>query len=141
MAGFEGGSEVINNGTVDPKNVAIAAAVGAALPGVNALGSKVTTPARALAERFVPGRPGRTANPDADIAHQAVDDPDTVDPHASALAEPPPSVGEAQAQTTGNPQSAPSRSERVYKKDNDPSEQARYKAALDDPEVMREFRP
>jgi len=140
MAGFEGGSEVINNGTVIQER--------GQLPRPSAQPFRVSTRWVVRSRpRLVPlpsasCRPsGRTANPDADIAHQAVDDPDTVDPHASALLSPRRPWARAQAQTTGNPQSAPSRSERVYKKDNDPSEQARYKAALDDPEVMREFGP
>ena len=130
---MEAGQEYLNEGNIDPAKAAVAAAVGAVFPGVNRVGAKFV----GAGERFVPGRPNRTANPAADQAHADVDDAVAeVDITSSSLAQPAPrAVGD----TTGNPQSAPQRSARVYSKGVDPAMQGRYAEALADPEVMREL--
>lgn len=115
------GGEQAYRGEFDPAKLAVAAGGGALLPSTNRVGQAVENAGRAVAGKFIPGRPGRTANPAANTAHQAVDDPDPADPHASAFGEPPPSVGEAQVETTGNPQSAATRSERDYGKGKAPA--------------------
>lgn len=115
MGGFEAGSEAVQGQELDPVKLAISTAVGVAAPSFNRMGQKLA----GAGERMVPGRPGRTANPAADTTHQAVGEPAPEDPHASAFGEPPPPVGEAQVETTGNPQSAPTRSDRDYGKGKD----------------------
>ena len=114
MGGFEAGQEYLNEGHVDPAKAAAAAAVGAVFPGVNRVGQKFV----GAGERFVPGRPNRTANPAADQAHVDVADANQeVEVGTSSLAQPP---HVATGDTTGNPQSAPERSARVYAKDKGP---------------------
>ena len=113
QGGIEAGQELYQDGKVDPLKIAGTAAAGAVLPGVNKLGSKVLN----VGERLVPGRPNRTSNPEAAQAHADVGDPEhEIAVGDSELAEADPN---APAQpTTGNPQSAPERSDREYPKDN-----------------------
>jgi hypothetical protein len=130
---FEAGQDYINEGHVDPTKAAAAAAVGAVFPAVNRVGQKFV----GAGERLVPGRPNRTANPAADQAHVDVADASAdIEVGNSSLAQSP---HVATGETTGNPQSAPSRSSRVYSKGVDPAEQARYAEAASDPEAMRQF--
>lgn len=126
------GAQQIYEGDFDGRRLAANVVAGAALPGVNKLGSKFT----GAGERMVPGRPNTPVNPDAAQSHADVDDPGVeVDVGGSSLAQAsPPPTGE----TTGNPQSAPVRSARTYSKAVDPL-QSRYAEALADPEVMREL--
>lgn len=115
---IEGGEQAYR-GEFDPTKLAIGAIGGAAFPTPNRVGQVVENAGRAAARKVVPGRPNPPADPAADTAHQAVGDPAPDDPHASAFGDPPPAVGEAQVETTGNPQSAPTRSERDYGKGKD----------------------
>lgn len=112
MGGIEAAQEAANEGTIDPKKVLGFAALGGVLPSTNRLGAKLG----AIGERMVPGRPNRTANPDANQSHADVDDvtPETA-VGDSSLAEPPPGPDGI---TTGNPQSAPERSNDRYPKEN-----------------------
>ena len=116
MGGFEAGQEYLNEGHVDPTKTAIAAATGAVFPAANRVGAKLM----GAGERMVPGRPNTPANPAADQAHADVADP-TVETSVanSALAEPAPT---SDGNTTGNPQSAPQRSARLYGKGKAPAE-------------------
>jgi Inorganic Pyrophosphatase len=111
MGGFEAGGEYLQGEDFDPTHIALAAGAGAVFPGVNKLGSTVQGPA----ERFLAGRPGRTANPAADQAHADVGD-NSVETAVgdSVLAEAPPTPAQP---TTGNPASAPERSAREYPKE------------------------
>lgn len=112
MGGFQAGQDYLNDGTVDPTKAAMAAAAGAILPGVNKVGAKLV----GAGERLVPGRPNRTSNPNADQTHVDVDDPSQETAVGdSVLAESPPT---RDGSTTGNPQSAPARSDRVYPKED-----------------------
>lgn len=136
-AGMQGGiqaaQDYANEGSIDPGKAAAIAALGAVFPSTNRVGETVM----GAGKRIVPGRPGRTANPAADASHADVGDQSVETAVGdSVLAETPP---RPQGATTGNPQSAPGRSPRVYKKTTDVAEQARYREALSDPEAMREF--
>jgi hypothetical protein len=114
MGGFEAGQEYLNEGHIDPAKTAAAAAVGAVFPAVNRVGEKLV----GAGGRLVPGRPNRTANPAADQAHADVADATAdVEVGNSSLAQSP---HVATGDTTGNPQSAPQRSERAYGKDKGP---------------------
>lgn len=110
QGGLDAAQQYIQKGDVDPTEAAMAAAAGAVMPGTNRVGEKFVN----AGARMVPGRPNRVANPAAEQWHDDVNDanPET-NVSDSALAEQPP--GPAQA-TTGNPQSAPTRSDRVYPK-------------------------
>lgn len=113
-AGFEAGQTYLQGEEQSPARLAMAAAAGAVLPAVNRAGAKLTGLGERAAARMVPGRPNQPANPDAAAAHADVGDPNAeVDVAGSALAEAPPPPAGA---TTGNPQSAPTRSERAYPK-------------------------
>ncbi len=115
LGGFEAGGEALQGEDLSPEKIAIAAATGAVFPGVNKVGAKLI----GAGERMIPGRPGRTANPAATQTHVDVDDPNAeIDVNSSALSQPP--VPNTSA-TTGNPQSAPERSERNYGKGNAPA--------------------
>ena len=87
MGGFEAGGEYLQGEDFDPTRIAMAAAAGAVFPGVNKLGETVQGPT----ERWLAGRPGRTANPAAGQAHADVGD-DTMETAVgdTALAESPP---------------------------------------------------
>lgn len=113
-AGFEAGQTYLQGEEQSPARLAMAAAAGAVLPAVNRAGAKLTGLGERAAARMVPGRPNQPANPDAAAAHADVGDPNAeVDVAGSALAEAPPPPAGA---TTGNPQSAPTRSARTYEK-------------------------
>lgn len=112
MGGFEAGQEYINEGHVDPGKAAAAAAVGVVFPSVNRVGAKLV----GAGEKLVPGRPNRTANPAADQAHvdAGASQTETVSGEGGVEQQATPATGN----TTGNPQSAPERSQRAYPKDN-----------------------
>jgi hypothetical protein len=92
-AALQGGIDVAqqaqNKGwsNIDPAEVLAVSAAGAVLPSTNRLGEAVSNVGR----RMVPGRPGRAANPAAEVAHQDVGD-DSVETAVgdSVLAESPP---------------------------------------------------
>lgn len=110
MGAFSVGQQAAQGQGIDPKRVAADAAFGVVFPG----GNRATRAVHNFGERLVPGRPNMPANPAAEQAHADVDDSTEVDEHFSALAQSPPAPDGA---TTGNPQSAPERSDRVYPKE------------------------
>lgn len=91
MGGIEAGEEAYQGNGVDPAKVASVAAFGAAFPNGNRVGNMISDKAATVTQKFVPGRPGRTANPDAAQAHADVRD-NSVETAVgdSALAESPP---------------------------------------------------
>ena len=92
-AALQGGIDVAqqaqNKGwsNIDPAEALAIPAAGAVLPSTNRLGEAVSN----VGKRLVPGRPGRAANPAAEVAHQDVGD-DSVETAVgdSVLAESPP---------------------------------------------------
>ena len=73
-AGMQGGidaaQQYVNKGHIDPAQSLAIGAMGAVFPSTNRLGEAVS----GYGKKFVPGRPGRTANPDAAAAHDDVGD-------------------------------------------------------------------
>jgi hypothetical protein len=114
MGGFEAGQELLHDDHVDPFKVGASIVAGAALPKANRVGEALLNTGAKAANRIVPGRPGQQANPAAVPAQDeaAASQQQTVTGEASLAQDPPPVSGE----TTGNPQSAPSRSARTYPK-------------------------
>jgi hypothetical protein len=112
LGGFEGAQEYANEGQLDPEKIAIAAATGAVFPGANKLGEKFM----GAGGKLIPGRPNVAANPAADTAHVDVGANQTETAAGDSSTAQQPIV--ADGNTTGNPQSAPERSDRAYPKDN-----------------------
>lgn len=113
MGGLEGVQEYENEGDIDPAKVLAAAGVGAALPSANRLGEAIGSPARRFAAK-VAGRPNVEPNPGASAAQdeaQTSQQP-PVEGEASTVQVAPSIDGD----TVGNPQSQPTRSDRVYPK-------------------------
>ena len=122
MGGFEGGQELINEGTIDPLKVGGAAAVGAAFPQANRAGERLVNIGERATRRFVPGRPGAETNPASVPAQdEAASSQQATVTGENSLQQPAPTVDGA---TTGNPQSAPTRSSRQYPKGGAPSAEA-----------------
>ncbi|MCC8956125.1 hypothetical protein H8B02_22640 [Bradyrhizobium sp. Pear77] len=120
MAAIGAGQEYAQTGKVDPTHLAVEAALGAAMPGANPLGSRLQG-VGAAAIRKVAGRPNVDLNPAAQPAQdeaQASQQP-VVEGEAATVQTAPPETGD----TVGNPQSSPERSDRVYGKETAPSEQ------------------
>jgi hypothetical protein len=100
-AGMQGGIDAAqqkaNTGNINPAEVAAIAALGAVFPSTNRAGEALI----GAGARSVPGRPGRSVNPDASLAHQEVGD-ESVETAVgdSSLAESPPGPAGA---TVGTP--------------------------------------
>jgi hypothetical protein len=135
QGGMEAGSELANEGTVDPYKVAMQTTFGAVFAKPTKLG------ARAMGEGAPPTPPGHTnppgrpdLNPTEPLAGTAKDDvASNVPPLQTRGVSPtPPPPVEGQP-TVGNPQSAPGRSSRVYPKDNaEPKGEVAYADVPDD---------
>jgi len=114
LGGIDAAQQAYQKGSVDPGSVLESAAFGAAFPHGNAATRAIDSKVSGAVSKFLPGRPGRVANPAAAQDHIDVGDNDTeVNVGESSLAQAAPT---ATGETTGNPQSAPERSERSYPK-------------------------
>lgn len=60
QAGIEAGSEYLHTGELDPTNIAMAAAAGAAFPSLNKLGEPLGQAGSRFANRLIPGRQNAT---------------------------------------------------------------------------------
>jgi inorganic pyrophosphatase len=113
MGGLEAVQEGFNEGKFDPGKIALATLAGGVFATPNAVGNRFI----AAGEKAVPGRPNMAPNPAADqskvdVGSQHVE---TTAAGGSTAQEPP---LQRDGSSTGNPQSAPERSSRVYPKDN-----------------------
>lgn len=114
MAGFEAGQEYLTNGKIDPVKVAAAGGAGALAPRLNAGGEHLLSTGSNLAGK-VAGRPAASSNPDAGPAKdEAASSQQATATGDTSLQQQPSSED---GSTTGNPQSAPSRSDRTYPKE------------------------
>lgn len=119
MGAFEAGQEYLQNGKVDPANVGMAAAAGAIAPRPNRAGETLISGGRAAASR-VAGRPNQPANPDAVPGQdEAASSQQASVAGDNSLQQPAPTET---GDTTGNPQSAPVRSDRQYPKSGSPGD-------------------
>lgn len=109
MGGFEAGQEAYNGDGLDPFKIGGAAAAGAVAPRPNRVGEKLFGLSGKIA-----GRPNTEANPSAVPAQdEAASSQQATVTGESSLQQPAPTTDGA---TTGNPQSAPTRSSRKYPK-------------------------
>lgn len=114
MGGFEAGQEYMTDGKVDPVKVAAAGGAGALAPRLNSGGERLLSTGSNLAGK-VAGRPAASPNPNAVPAkNEAASSQQATVTGDTSLEQPAP---QEDGSTTGNPQSAPVRSERTYPKD------------------------
>lgn len=113
MGGLEGVQEYENEGSIDPAKVLAAGGIGAALPSANRVGEAIGAPARRFGSKIA-GRPNVESNPGAAPAQdEAQSSQQPPNEGEAAFVQPAPSVA---GDTVGNPQSQPTRSDRVYPK-------------------------
>lgn len=114
MAAFDAGQQYFQKGSIDPTEVAASGAAGFVAPRLNKAGEAVMGAGARLAGK-VPGRPAAQPNPEAAPAQdEAASSQQATVTGDTSLQQPAPS---ADGSTTGNPQSAPARSDRAYPKE------------------------
>ncbi len=113
MGGIETGRQAVSNEDWDPTKIAMNVAAGAIAPNTNRLGAAVEGAGRGAARKFVPGRPNVEPRPEDDQAHADAGQGQTPSVARGGVTEQSPVRS---TETTGNPQSAPTRSNRVYGK-------------------------
>lgn len=126
QGGIEAGSELYDKGTVDIGHVAASALVGGVLANPRGFANKALNAGENLGNKVaegmrIPGRPdqsGPLSQPAKEAADLKNDQPITTQ-GATTVQPPPPAVDAL----SGNPQSAPARSERTYPKADDTGKQ------------------
>lgn len=119
MGGITAGQELATEGKVNPTELAMSTAAGAIAPRFNRLGQKVSDLAEG-AVAHVAGRPNKAPNPAAaPVQDEAASSQQATVAGENSLQQPPPQV---EGDTIGTPQSAPTRSERVYGKGQRPAD-------------------
>jgi len=110
MAAFDAGQQYVNKGSIDPTEVALSGAAGAVAPRLNKAGEAITQ-AGARAAGKVAGRPASQPNPDAAPAQDEAEASQQATTSGDQSLEQ--QAPTADGSTSGNPQSAPSRSARI----------------------------
>jgi len=113
MGGIEAGRQAAGKEEWDPAKIAMSAAAGVAAPNLNRLGTAVEGAGRGAARKFVPGRPNVEPRPEDAQAQSDAGQSQTQSVARGGVTEQSPVRS---TETTGNPQSAPTRSNRVYGK-------------------------
>lgn len=114
MAAFDAGQQLYQKGTIDPSEVAMSGAAGFVAPRLNRAGEAIAGAGARLAGK-VPGRPSEHPNPAAAPAQdEAASSQQATATGDTSLEQQAPAED---GSTTGNPQSASTRSARAYPKE------------------------